>query len=285
MLTVRAFLVLVLLPACLAGQAPPDSSRPTERLFTVRDAWLAAGFAGATFAMWPLDRSAALRLQRDPVQNRQLYSTTASFFRVLGAPVTLYAAVGMYGAGRLSRHRRLADAGLHITESMVLAGTVTQIGKGLSGRARPRHFADTLGSAPFDPDPRDFELGRGWTKGQFQSFPSGHATAAFAFASALVYEIHEWRPQYTWWAGPIFYGGATLVGLSRMYNNAHWASDVIVGAAVGTFSGLKIVKYNHRSPGNRIDRIFLGGGLRLEPGAGAVRLAIDIPTGPEGTTP
>ena len=41
------------------------------------------------------------------------------------------------------------------------------------------------------------------------------------------------------------YGGATLVGLSRMYNNAHWASDVTLGAAIGTFSGIKVVRFNH----------------------------------------
>ena len=53
------------------------------------------------------------------------------------------------------------------------------------------------------------------------------------------------------------YGGATLVGLSRMYNNAHWASDVALGAAIGTFSGIKVVRYSHAHPNNFIDRALL----------------------------
>jgi membrane-associated phospholipid phosphatase len=54
------------------------------------------------------------------------------------------------------------------------------------------------------------------------------------------------------------YGGATLVGLSRMYNNAHWASDVALGAAIGTFSGIKVVRYSHGHTHNPIDRWLLG---------------------------
>ena len=54
------------------------------------------------------------------------------------------------------------------------------------------------------------------------------------------------------------YGGATLVGLSRMYNNAHWASDVALGAAIGTFAGLKTVRYSHAHPDNPVDRLVLG---------------------------
>jgi membrane-associated phospholipid phosphatase len=57
------------------------------------------------------------------------------------------------------------------------------------------------------------------------------------------------------------YGGAALVGLSRMYNNRHWASDVITGAAIGTFAGTKVVRYHHTHPGNRIDRWLLGASM------------------------
>jgi hypothetical protein len=52
------------------------------------------------------------------------------------------------------------------------------------------------------------------------------------------------------------YGGATMVGLSRMYHNKHWASDVLLGAAVGTFSGQKIVQYSHAHP-TRLDKVLL----------------------------
>ena len=43
-----------------------------------------------------------------------------------------------------------------------------------------------------------------------------------------------------------------------MYNNYHWASDVTIGAAIGTFAGLKVVRYHHRvNPDNRLDRWLL----------------------------
>jgi hypothetical protein len=42
-----------------------------------------------------------------------------------------------------------------------------------------------------------------------------------------------------------------------MYHNRHWASDVVMGAAIGTFTGRKIVQYAHGHPDNRLDRILL----------------------------
>jgi membrane-associated phospholipid phosphatase len=65
--------------------------------------------------------------------------------------------------------------------------------------------------------------------------------------------------------GPALYGGATMVGLSRMYNNKHWASDVVVGAAIGTFSGLAVVRYHRANPDGRLDRVLLR--TTLLPGA------------------
>jgi len=57
----------------------------------------------------------------------------------------------------------------------------------------------------------------------------------------------------------VFYGGATLMGLSRIYNNQHWASDVLGGAAIGTLIGVKVVKYTHSHPGNPIDNNLIKG--------------------------
>jgi len=53
-----------------------------------------------------------------------------------------------------------------------------------------------------------------------------------------------------------------------MYNNKHWASDVVVGAAVGSFSGWKVVGYSHAHPGNRLDRFFLGTRVAAVPNGG-----------------
>jgi membrane-associated phospholipid phosphatase len=63
------------------------------------------------------------------------------------------------------------------------------------------------------------------------SFPSAHTSNAFTTATvfATMYKDHKWVP-------PVAYGLATLVGISRLYNNAHWASDVMAGAAVGFLS-------------------------------------------------
>jgi membrane-associated phospholipid phosphatase len=52
-----------------------------------------------------------------------------------------------------------------------------------------------------------------------------------------------------------------MVGLSRMYNNRHWASDVIMGAAIGTFAGTKVVRYHRTHPTNQLDRWLLRASL------------------------
>jgi hypothetical protein len=87
----------------------------------------------------------------------------------------------------------------------------------------------------------------------YRSFPSGHSVAAFAAAAAVTAEMSRWQPDTRWIVGTAMYGGAGMVGLSRMYNNRHWASDVLAGAAIGIFAGNKVVRYHHSHPGNRLD--------------------------------
>src|SRR5438128_1542792 len=64
--------------------------------------------------------------------------------------------------------------------------------------------------------------------------------------------------------GSGFYGGAGLVGASRIYNNMDWASDVVAGAAIGTIIGLRVVKYTHSHPDNRIDTKLIKGHTRSQ---------------------
>lgn len=59
----------------------------------------------------------------------------------------------------------------------------------------------------------------------FDSFPSGHATASFAFATVLLSVFPRWG--WFWWLFALF------VGVSRILVNAHWWHDVVGGAALG----------------------------------------------------
>ena len=61
------------------------------------------------------------------------------------------------------------------------------------------------------------------------SFPSGHTSIAFSMATILGHQYPKWRIS--------LYVGAGLVGLSRIYLGRHYASDVLMGAAVGTITG------------------------------------------------
>ena len=68
--------------------------------------------------------------------------------------------------------------------------------------------------------------------GVFTSFPSGHTMTAFFGAEMLRREYAEEYPAIAITG----YAVATGVGLLRMYNNRHWASDVLAGAGLGILS-------------------------------------------------
>ena len=72
-------------------------------------------------------------------------------------------------------------------------------------------------------------------------------------------EVSRRWPDARWWASPLAYALAATPGLSRMYMNQHWASDVLMGAFIGVVAGQKVVRYNHTTnPTNRVNRFFLG---------------------------
>lgn len=64
------------------------------------------------------------------------------------------------------------------------------------------------------------------------SFPSGHTSAAFAFALAFA------RTSSKRWARVSVVVVAVLMGLSRLYVGAHYPTDVLVGFVVGDLAGL-----------------------------------------------
>jgi membrane-associated phospholipid phosphatase len=70
------------------------------------------------------------------------------------------------------------------------------------------------------------------------SFPSGHSASAFAVATVISerYREHRWIP----W---VAYGAAAFLSLSRLPSQAHFPSDIFIGAALGySFSHFVVMR-------------------------------------------
>jgi membrane-associated phospholipid phosphatase/cytochrome c553 len=244
MVSFRRLAVLLAVASSTAMAQQVDTSKKAEPLFRWRDAWIGAGIVGVAVATIPFDtRLSEVFVDFGPQKNSIAYST-AKVFDNLGSPGALIIGAGAYVVGRLTGRSHVADLGLHTTEALIVAGTETFILKGLVGRERPA----------VDPtDAYRFKFGAGFGKGH-DSMPSGHTTAAFAAVAAINHEVEHFWPHRPFIVKPLLYTGATLVGAARVYGLRHWPSDVIIGALVGTSAGIKVVRYNHAHPNNRLDR-------------------------------
>jgi membrane-associated phospholipid phosphatase len=250
-----------------AAQSDSTSGGGGGQLFTYRDVLLAGGVVLGARLVHPLDDYYARRLQDSSTQQNRKLQAIAAFVRTTAAPGSYIIGSTMYVTGRVANNRKLASLGLHGLEALLVGEATGVVLKGIVGRQRP--FVTPQ-------DPNNYKLFRGFSEGNpYRSFPSGHSVAAFAAAAAVTAETSRNAPGSTWYVAPIMYGGAALVGISRMYNNQHWASDVLIGAGIGTFAGLKVVRFNDAHPGNRADRLFLSGSISPTPdGGNTLRLSL-----------
>lgn len=246
--------VFSLLLVAVVGVAPVAAQEEDPGpLFDSRDAWIASAYFATAAAAFPFDEAAAAAVRDDQLQDIPLLRQGAAAFNFLGFPGSAFVSGGLWGVGRLIGNDNMADVGLHTGEALVLSQVVTYAIKLTAGRARPHNNVEHSW---------DFEWFRGLTEGEeFQSFPSGHSSAAFATAAALAHEMER-----IWGGSDVVYGlvtytPASMVALARMFDNRHWASDVVFGAAIGAFSGWKVVQYNHDHPDNRVNRWFLAGSV------------------------
>ncbi len=166
---------------------------------------------------------------------------------------------------QLSRHVRwLGD--WHASLAWFVGGTVA-VGAVTSGKSGLRAAAAILAGAAAGSAANEVlnELvGRArplWGRGEFSfrplsghaSFPSGHAAYTFAMAGAVDEATSGWVP------AAVGYTLAGATALSRVYDDKHWLSDIVVGAAIGTVVSRVTTR---RMLG------LLGGGSGPDPGAG-----------------
>ncbi len=119
--------------------------------------------------------------------------------------VHISGAVLGYGLGKAISNREMEELGRDLMRAQILNGAMTLPLKVAVGRERP------------DGSSR-------------RSFPSGHASTAFATATVL-------QGRYGWKAGAPSYLVASYVAASRMNAAKHYLSDVVFGATLGILAG------------------------------------------------
>ena len=210
---------------------------------------LAGGFGVGTLAAMPIDARWDGAVGAAGPQGSHFLREADRLGDNWGSPGAIVAAGALWLGARVVHDSVRARYGARALEALALSGTITGGIKGIAGRARPY-------AAPGEPG--SWVIARGIRDGRYQSFPSGHATAAFAFASAITSQLNRDQSPIRHWAGPLLYALAGVTAFSRTYDHDHWASDVVAGAGVGTLSGLMVSRWHDVHRGSWIDKILLG---------------------------
>ena len=268
-------LLVASLTAPLEARAQRDASRrdtaassapraPVTRVPLIRRSDLrATGWTLlATALVATQDREIARSFADSGLQaNARYRSLSGSLTSIHERSMLGYSLIAFVG-GRLLGIAPVADGGLHVAEAVAAGTIIGSFFKSTSGRARPRAA---------NGDPFDFRFAKGYTAGEYRSFPSLHEIGSFSAAAALTAEVARHAPTAGRVVGVLAYGTAGAVGLSRMYSAEHWASDVVLGSAIGIFLGQRVVDHSHSGPPSAADR-FLLGRLAVTENGPAIRL-------------
>ena len=125
-----------------------------------------------------------------------------------------------------------------IASVAVTSAAVNGLAKPLDPRARPDRGARRV------PFARRVPIARRVRMPASSSFPSGHAAAAFAFATGIGHTLPM--------VGAPLRALAALVAYSRVHTGVHYPGDVVAGALLGaTFAQLTATAFEHQRPRRR----------------------------------
>lgn len=185
------------------------------------------GVAGAIGLTYIFDKDIQTKLQN--TKSSRL-DKTADAGSLVGDPfIHLGLAALVYGGGIAADSQKWKETGEMIGEALILSDASSFLIKEASGRGRP-----IVTSAKGNFKPFSF-------KNDYDSFPSMHTSSSFALASILAATSEHLSTKF------LYYSTATFVGFSRMYQNKHWASDIILGAAIGELCGRVVINYHTSS--------------------------------------
>jgi hypothetical protein len=127
-----------------------------------------------------------------------------------------------------SAHRFATDASNAIGPFLVI-GELSLLSNGKAGKAEMIQGAKALAVTALFTQALKYTVGEDRPHSESDtSFPSGHASEAFAMATVLA----DYKPHSKW----VAYGTATAIAWSRVQSGAHHWQDVVAGAALGHFT-------------------------------------------------
>ncbi|HUI44553.1 MAG TPA: phosphatase PAP2 family protein [Nitrospirota bacterium] len=182
--------------------------------------WLeAAAVTGVAVGLYTQDEQIKTWFQKHSSGTYGTISDDAKKIGTFSVPVL----VGLGAYGYIAPDDKAKTTFLLSAESFLITGAFVEVLKYSTGRHRP-----------FTGDPHDTWSGY-TTNGDYQSFPSGDAASAFSIASVVASEYDNMI------VPPLVYAASALIDFERLHENAHWASDVFVGSAIGYFTGKAVV--------------------------------------------
>jgi len=149
-------------------------------------------------------------------------------------------------ASAVFKKEKGVQTSLLATQALITSGAWVQLIKHFTGREDPSAsyiYSKKPGGkwwGPFAQYDQDLPVYK--SIASFDAFPSGHTAAAFSIATVIATQYNNIK------AVPIIsYSMATLVGISRLTEHAHWSSDVFVGALFGYVCGKEVVAHYNKT--------------------------------------
>ena len=247
---VRHRTAAVVLLLCLLSAAPAHAQTGGSPRFSPW--WSAAGGALVTTAL--LDGE--VRTWSQAHQSAAL-DRLATAGNALGTGRVLVPTMVAVGAtSYLAGAEEITGAMLRIGAAYTAGNAIVSVLKPVVGRHRP---GERYGAWSFQP----LTL----SGGEWHSFPSAHTIHAFSIAAAVAEEVD--RP----WVTFVAFGAAGVVGWSRVYEDKHWASDVVAAAVFGSWVGYVIPRWMRRQTA---EGEAPGGIFRIRPTPGGMMLDLSI---------
>ena len=183
--------------------------------FRVSDLKWAAPLVGVTAGFIAGDSWLSKQIPLDKVQTSKTFSDYGTYSLIA-------AGGGAFVLGHLSGNDHMSEAGLLSGEAAINSTAVAYLLKSATQRPRPYQ---ANGSGSF------FQGG--------SSFPSEHAAIAWSVASVMAHEYPGTLPKI------LAYGLATGISMTRVTGQQHFASDVIIGSALGWYFGRQVYRAHH----------------------------------------